>query len=280
MKIRFTTIGIVWAWIAITSIGMGSYDAHAQHEKMSSENEEFGFVAMLSTPQAITAEQMIPLTIHIQDANGRKVTDFERFQEVLMHLIVVSEDLQFFYHLHPKYDGNGNFNITTSFPTSGVYTLFSDYKPTGQAEQVSVLKLEVHGTKPIAPSINSNATEKTVAATIVRLSVSPTPLKANEDTLVTFDLLQEANRQPVTDLLPYLGEKGHLVIIKQSPNLTRADYIHAHAMQKNKGSMIQFMTHFPQPGLYKLWSQFNRGGTIITADFWADVRQPGHTIEH
>ena len=161
-----------------------------------------------------------------------------------------------------------------------MYTLFSDYKPTGQAEQVSVLKLGVHGTKPVAPIINSNATEKTVAATIVRFNVSPTPLKANEDTLVTFDLLQAANRQPVTDLLPYLGEKGHLVIIKQSPNLTRADYIHAHAMQKSEGSMIQFMPHFPQPGLYKLWGQFNRDGKIITVDFWADVRQPGHTIKH
>lgn len=273
-------IGLVLVWIAFASNAMSQgHGAHTQHETPSSASPEQHFEATLSTPEAVKPAQMATLTIHIQDAHGHKVTDFKMFQEALMHLIVVSEDLQFFDHLHPKYDGHGNFEITTKFPTAGMYTLFSDYKPAGQAEQVSVLKLEIPGTNPAAPVIDTKITEKMFAETMVRFSVSPTPLKADDETMVTFDLREAATGQPVNDLHPYLGEKGHLVIIRQSPNLTRADYIHAHAMKDGEASVIQFMTNFPQPGLYKLWGQFNRSGTIITADFWVDVKQPEQAAE-
>jgi hypothetical protein len=53
--------------------------------------------------------------------------------------------------------------------------------------------------------------------------------------------------------------------------LTKADYIHAHALQNTPSDEVHFMTKFPQPGTYKVWGQFNRDGKIVTSSFWLQV---------
>jgi hypothetical protein len=68
-----------------------------------------------------------------------------------------------------------------------------------------------------------------------------------------------------------LGEKGHLVIVKQSSPLTKLDYIHAHGVKDSPSNQVEFITSFPRSGVYKLWGQFNRNDKIITADFWVNV---------
>ncbi|MGV0028705.1 hypothetical protein [Phormidesmis priestleyi] len=37
------------------------------------------------------------------------------------------------------------------------------------------------------------------------------------------------------------------------PNLTRADYVHAHAMKGEPVGRLEFMAKSPQPGKYKMW---------------------------
>ncbi|MCU0533035.1 MAG: hypothetical protein MUD14_03945 [Hydrococcus sp. Prado102] len=143
-------------------------------------------------------------------------------------------------------------------------------KPSGQKEEVSILKTQVPGNSQSAPKIDLNNT-KTVGDTTVNLTLSQPKLKVGQEVMLTFDLKQAANERPITDLQLYLGEKGHLVILKQSSPLTEADYIHAHAMKDPSKEKVQFMTSFPQPGKYKLWGQFNRNGKIVVADFWVNV---------
>lgn len=105
----------------------------------------------------------------------------------------------------------------------------------------------------------------------MNLTFSKPTIKANRETKLTFDLREKFSNQPLADLQPYLGEKGHLVILRQSSTLTAADYIHAHAAKDLPASQVHFITSFPQPGLYKLWGQFNRNGKIVVADFWVKV---------
>jgi hypothetical protein len=225
----------------------------------------------LTVPDAIAPNESVTLVINVQDSAGKAVTKFDTFQEKLMHLIVVSDDLQFFRHLHPDYKENGRFEVEANFPVPGSYTLFSDYKPAGQEEQVSVLKTQVPGNSPTAPQIDLSQT-KTFADTKVNLKFSQPTLKAGEEITLMFNLREASSNQPLTDLQPYLGEAGHLVILKQSSPLTQADYIHSHAMKDIPAGQVHFMTSFPQPGKYKLWGQFNRNGRIVTADFWVNVQ--------
>jgi hypothetical protein len=154
----------------------------------------------------------------------------------------------------------------------GGYTLFSDYKPAGDREQISVLKLRMKGTEKSSGVTDMKITEKVTQDTRVRMSFSPKTVKANEDTIITFNLKQ-LDGKPVTGLGPYLGEKGHLVVIRQSVPLTRKDYIHAHAMKEGEVSEIKFTARFPDKGLYKLWCQFNNKGRILTADFWINIER-------
>ncbi|NJM74286.1 MAG: hypothetical protein HC862_31870 [Scytonema sp. RU_4_4] len=247
--------------------GHSGHSGHSSHAKSELANA----TAKLSVKDPITPKTPATLVINVQDKDGKAIASFDTFQEQLMHLIVVSDDFQFFDHIHPTYKGNGRFEVKANFPQPGNYTLFSDYKPAGKAEQVSVLKTQVPGKSPTVPKIDLTTT-KTVGNTKANLKFSQPNPKAGDEVHLIFNLQDAANNQPLKDLQPYLGERGHLVIIKQSSTLTEADYIHAHAMKNTPAGEVHFITSFPQPGKYKLWGQFNRNGKIVTTDFWVDVQ--------
>lgn len=226
--------------------------------------------AKLTAPKNLAPNQPLNLAIDIQDPAGKPVDKFDIFQEKLMHLIVVSNDLEHFDHLHPAYKENGRFEVSANFPKPGEYTLFSDYKPAGQSETLSLTNISIPGTVPLPKSLSKYEKTKNLSDTKVSLNISPGKIKAGEDISLTFDIKDNKN-QPVKDLKTYLGEKGHLVIIKASSNLTKADYIHGHAMKDTPDGQVKFMTKFPQSGTYKMWMQFDRNGKIKTADFWVNV---------
>lgn len=244
---------------------------HTEHGN-NHANTSASTQAKLTTTGVITPNTSTKLQIDVQDSNGEAIAQFDQFQEQIMHLIAVSNDLQVFQHLHPTYKGNGRFEVETQFPQSGNYTLFSDYQPTGQSEQVSVLQTQVAGNNAPAAQANWSRT-KTFNEAIVGFAPNQATIRAGEDVLLRFNLQDANSHQPITDLQPYLGEKGHLVILRQSAALTRENYIHAHAVQNTPTNQVHFATRFSQPGKYKLWGQFNRNGEIITADFWTEVVQ-------
>jgi hypothetical protein len=242
-------------------------DEHSMHGGMQGVEKT---QAKLTQPRIIVLGKPIPLKIDIVDRQGKAIAQFDTFQEKLMHLIVVSDDLQVFNHVHPEYKGSGHFEVAATFSQPGSYTLFSDYKPAGQKEAVSVLKIQAPGNSLPSSAIDLSRT-KTFGETKASLSFSQPTIKAGEEVALNFNLQQATNNQPITDLKPYLGERGHLVILKQSTPLTRTDYIHAHAMKDTPVGQIAFMTKFSQPGKYKLWGQFNRDGKIVIADFWINI---------
>lgn len=243
----------------------GSHAGHPMHD-VSDTKINAAIQAKLTVPETVAVNAPVPLEINVQDAIGKPIDKFDVSHEQLMHLIVVSDDLRFFDHLHPRYEGNGRFTVKAQLPRYGGYTLFSDYKPTGQPAQVSTLKTQVPGDSSSSSDVNFKRSQ-TFTNTKVNLELPTETVKASEEVAVTFNL-EGANNQPVTDLQPYMGEQGHLVILHQSASLTSADYIHAHAIKDTTPGKVQFVTSFPKPGLYKLWGQFNRNGKIVTADFW------------
>ncbi|APB34386.1 hypothetical protein GlitD10_2060 [Gloeomargarita lithophora Alchichica-D10] len=246
----------------------GNHQGHSIDKNESDQNQTTQ--AKLAVAGVVVPSKPITFTIDVQDSKGKAITQFDVFQEKLMHLIVVSNDFQVFQHLHPTHKGNGRFEVETTLPQAGNYTLVSDYKPAGQNETVSVLQVPVPGTPASSPTVDLKR-EKSVETTNVVLSFSEPTVKVGQEVVLTFALHEVATHQPVTDLKPYLGEAGHLVVLKQSTPLTREDYIHAHAIKGIDEGKVKFMTTFPEPGKYKLWGQFNRNGQIVVADFWIDV---------
>ncbi|WP_071190093.1 hypothetical protein [Trichormus sp. NMC-1] len=249
---------------------MSEHDGDSMEHINQEDNSKTTTKAKLNTPQNLAPNQPINLVIDIQDSAGKPVTKFDNFQEKLMHLIVVSDDLRFFEHTHPEYQDNGSFQVSTKFPESGEYTLFSDYKPAEQKERVSLMNISIPGSVPLPKSLEKFQKSRTISNTKINLNTSEKNIKAGKDITLKFDL-KDSNNQPIKDLQPYLGEKGHLVIIKSSSSLTAADYIHAHATKNTTDGAIEFKTKLPQKGTYKMWMQFNRNGKVNTADFWVNA---------
>ncbi len=102
-----------------------STHSHSNHPSEASSLTK----AQLTKPAEIIVNQPQTFLIDIQDQAGKSITKFDTFQEKLMHFIVVSDDLEVFNHLHPKYEGDGLFKVEITFPKPGNYTLVSDYKP-------------------------------------------------------------------------------------------------------------------------------------------------------
>ena len=77
---------------------------------------------------------------------------------------------------------------------------------------------------------------------------------------------------PITDLEPLMGAGGHGVIV--SRNVRQFLLVHpSEEVQADwrGGPAVSFKTKFTNPGLYKVWGQFQHRGRIITADFILEV---------
>jgi hypothetical protein len=247
-----------------------NHDNHSIGDINSEYNSKISTKAKFKVPKRLAANQQISLVIDIQDTAGKPVNKFDIFQEKLMHLILVSNDLEHFYHIHPEYKGNGHFEVSTNFPRPGEYTLFTDYKPAKQKESLSLMNIFIPGSVPLPKNLSKYEKTRTLSDTKVNLNLSAPTIKAGEYIKLIFDLKDNKN-QSIKDLQLYLGEKGHLVIIKSSSPLTASDYIHAHAVKNTTDENIEFHTKFPKSGTYKMWFQFKRNGKIKSADFWVNV---------
>ncbi len=182
-----------------------------------------------------------------------------------LHLIVVSRDLSYFDHVHPEPRPDGSLVLTYSFPHGGEFDLFADLTPFGEANQVFRIPVMVNGEVPPTQSLSESQTRaKLVGDYRVALSSSPEALLAGEEAALACSI--SLNGKPVTDLSPYLGAAGHCVILSQDTNT----YLHSHPLEPGlpvTGPDVTFHTQFKHPGLYKVWTQFNHHGRILTADF-------------
>ena len=198
----------------------------------------------------------------IHEADGRMLGDFEILHEKKIHLIIVREGLDIFDHIHPDVDGSGYITATHVFPVGGTYRLFADFKPHGKAQALASATVDVAGESPTAQPLKVNV-PGSIAGGELEGEVSITA-KPDDATEVSFDL-RDKEGKPVTDLEPYLGAMGHLVIVSADGQ----QYIHAHPMHDgdSAASVVRFEAHFPKPGLYKGWGQFQRKETVFTIPF-------------
>jgi hypothetical protein len=208
-----------------------------------------------------------PLKLHLTPKSGTGVVlqPLDLVHEKPWHLIAVRNDLGWFAHVHPQAVGDGSYLADLTFPTGGDYTLFNDLKPTGAAAGVVPLHLTIAGTAAVPNPTDTGTTQRQVGPLSITLTtpqahVGATPLSIS----VTRDGV------PVTNLQPYLGALGHLVVIDQSV----ATYIHSHPLTEGAasgGPDVAFHTEFPAPGHYRTWFQIQYDGQVLTADFPIEV---------
>jgi hypothetical protein len=205
--------------------------------------------------------------LEIRKDDGNPIESFDITHEKLMHLIVVSKDLSYFNHVHPEYKGNGVFEIANDFPAGGEYRLIADFKPTGGDSMTKMEWVKLGGepkaSEPVAPDA---IWDKTVQGFRVRLSIDR--LEPRAETTLTFFVTDEQTGQPVTNLEPYLGAIGHVVILSEDGER----YVHVHAEEgQGTGPDAVFAAQFPKRGIYKIWGQFQKDNRVFTVPYVVSV---------
>jgi hypothetical protein len=248
--------------------GCGGQDHSGMHMHSHEDVEGYESIQAEFTygQSEVNSREDEEITITILDDQGDPIQDFDIAHEKLMHFIIVSKDLSYFDHIHPEYQGEGVFKVTTQFPAGGEYKLFADFIPKGQKQTIVNEKITVKGESVVTPlQVETNLT-KEVDGKEVTLIMDH--MMSGMDLELTFNLKDAETKEPIKDIQPYLGAVGHVIIISEDTE----NYLHVHPMEEEAtGPDAKFMTNFPESGIYKIWGQFQHDGKILTVPFTVKI---------
>jgi hypothetical protein len=222
-----------------------------------------------SSPKAIQAEKDVELSFDIREPEtDEPLYHFQIIHEKLLHMFIVSGDLEYFLHEHPVFGPDGVFRFKTRFPRNGLYRVIADFYPQGGAPQFiakTLLVSQKAGDLTLRPaSLQPDIGPKTAENLEVELTTEPAQPIASLKTLMFFRL------KPDEGLEQYLGAWGHMLAASED----LVDLIHNHPfLSYPEDGRVQFNMIFPRPGTYRVWVQFQRNGVVNTARFDVPVEE-------
>jgi hypothetical protein len=227
-------------------------------------------IHITSKPAHIKPGEEALLNFRVEDpTTGKTVQDFTVMHEKLYHFFLVSQDLQFFRHIHPEKQPDGTFNLGVKFPHAGLYRMLSDLYPTGGTPQLvpDTIMIPGPGFKLEPAKLAPDMSPKTTENLEVELVTEPKEPLAGFKTMMFFRL------KPNDGIEPYLGAMGHM--LAASSDLI--DLMHTHPLyvtdpEDGAVKQIQFNLIFPRAGVYRVWTQFQRKGVVNTVVFDVPVK--------
>lgn len=224
--------------------------------------------------RALPAGAATPLEFRILGPDGSAVTEYDVEHDVDLHLIAVRRDLTGFQHVHPELGTDGVWRVPLALDP-GQWRVFADFTPTALGEDLTLgADLAVPGVQSPAPLPAESRTAEVDGFTVV-LTGSLEPGRESELTLSV-----SRDGTPVTDLQPYLGAFGHLVVLRDGD----LAYLHAHPVDEAdgvaaaSGPHVRFATTAPSAGDYRLFLDFKHDGVVRTAAF--TVTAGAHEEDH
>jgi hypothetical protein len=279
------TVGITTLLVAFIAILMGIHFLNSAPAEAQMDMPEMGdnmeYLVKLSTdPGNLQAGQPFRLTLDILKTDGETpVAEFDEVHTKLLHLILISQDLTQFLHVHPDYQGDGRFVLEDlTLPVSSNYIVFADFTPSGEHQQVVRLTLPTQDAQDSMPALSLTEREFVAGPLKFTLDVADT-LNSGEETHIVFHITDAETGASLDTLDEYLGAGGHLVIVDEAGEV----YLHTHPadhesddmsgmnMTPSYGPDLIFDTEFPSTGLFKMWLQVQYQGEIYTAPFVINV---------
>jgi hypothetical protein len=227
-----------------------------------------------------------PFRFRITDPAGAVVHGYAVTHERELHLVIVSRDLAVYHHLHPTLEADGTWTVALPALTPGAYRAFADFTVTDGPALTLGLDLLVPGGALYSPLPPPTGLVE-VHGYDVSLTGAPALADASSDSGsdggIDSDggevaLTVSSGGAPVTDLEPYLGAPGHLVVIRSSD----LAFVHAHPIEGESaadgssaaGPTVRFHVVVGAPGDYRLFFEFAHAGVVHAAPFTVHVPPP------
>jgi len=250
-----------------------------------------------TVPALVKPGQKTSLRFRIlHPGTGEQIRKFEVVHERQYHLFVISQDMEYFQHIHPEEMPDGTWTIDVTLPKAGYYKVLSDFMPTGGASQFIARPLVTSGyagdlAADSAHLIPDTVPMKTVDDITATVDYDPATFQTGLYGHLNFHLTDKNTGRPVTDLQTYLGAFGHTLIMSED----MVDYVHSHPLdilakpdddggppvflippgadlEKLRGGPdVTFEGLMPKPGRYRAWTQFRRHDKIYTFAFTFEV---------
>jgi hypothetical protein len=250
-----------------------------------------------TVPAVVKPGQKVKLLFQIfHPGTGEPIKKFEVVHERQYHLFVISQDMEFFQHIHPEEQPDGTWSIDATLPKAGYYKILSDFMPGGGSSQFIARPLVTAGyagdlANDSAHLVPDTVWTKTVEGITATLSFDPVTFSVGQYGHLNFHLTDAASGRPLTDLQTYLGAFGHTLIMSED----MVEYVHSHpldilAKPDDDGGTPQFVIPpgadleklrggpdvtfeglMPKPGRYRAWTQFRRNDKIHTFAFTFNV---------
>ncbi|MGW4822708.1 hypothetical protein ACWEP4_27875 [Streptomyces sp. NPDC004227] len=195
--------------------------------------------------------------------DGKPVTDFALDQTKRMHFYAIRSDLTGFQHLHPTMAADGTWSADLASLTPGSWRMFASFTPTGGPGKGKDFVLS---RTLIAPG---NATKTPLPAPAGSTQVDGYTITVKGEPMagmahpLTVSVAKDG--KPVTDLQPYLNTYAHLTAFHEGD----ATFAHLHPTTEvtgdHGGPDLNFHAELPTSGNWRLFLQFQTGGTLHTA---------------
>ncbi len=255
---------VVIGFMMLFFVDIGSAQEHDGHNTHNVDNAASLNVALRMEPQTISAGAPTVLTFHLTDATGEPVTDLMVHHARVLHVLVISENLQIIGHIHPEdfesrdilAELEGKYTVHFTFPASGKYILAVDVM-TADAEFAEYLYVDVAGEEKMADLVQDFHREKAVfgytdeggdrytkavalndgsGALIYHAKMeAPERIKAGEMVHITYHFSLDG--EPLTDLVPFLDAPMHFAIVS-----TRLDgVVHTHGTAPGRADANKMM---------------------------------------
>jgi hypothetical protein len=239
-------------------------------------------------PAVVVAGKKATLHFKVSHPGFNAVIEkFEVVHDRKYHLFVISQDMEYFQHIHPEQRPDGTWTIDVTLPKPGYYKVLSDFLPAGGSTQFIARPLvtATYAGDLAADSahlVPDTAFRKAVDDLTAEVSFDPPTFVAGLYGHLNFRLTDTGTGRPVTDLQTYLGAFGHTLIMSED----MVDYVHSHPIdisasdengpkqfmlppdadpEKLRGGPdVTFEGLIPKPGRYRAWTQFRRNGKLYT----------------
>jgi hypothetical protein len=242
----------VIAMVVAATVAVASPQLGLEQRELGRPNAQ---ALLTTTPaQPVVGEEFLVRFDLVDGSTGRPADDLAVHHAALAHLVITSQDGEFFRHVHPLRTGPGRIEVRMRVDRPGHYLAHAEFERTDSGGQLVSGTFDIGGSPPTLPARQVDWTFARGRPVTIEIDVGATGLQQ------------------------WLGMAGHLITRSRD-----GDYLgHVHEQTSMSstsdgtvaayGPVLRFTVSFPKPGRFFAWLQYAKDFQIVTVPYVIDVK--------